>query len=51
MGFLPTWKEKIDDDIVWPSWYLRLSKYKPFVNQSNIQKCEEILKERIKEYA
>jgi hypothetical protein len=52
MGFLPTWKEKIDDDIVWPSWELRLSKYKPFAfNQSNIQKCEDILKERIKEYA
>jgi hypothetical protein len=32
MNFLPTWKKKIDDDIIWPSWELRCRKYASFLN-------------------
>jgi hypothetical protein len=52
MGFLPAWKKEITDDIIWPNWELRLRKYQPFIfDQEKIQKFEDILKEKIKEYA
>jgi len=52
MGFLPNWKKQIQEDIVWPEWELKLRKYQPFIfDQYKIQKFEDILKEKIKEYA
>jgi hypothetical protein len=52
MGFLPVWKKEIQEDIIWPSWELKLRKYQPLLfDQDKIQKFESILKEKIKEYA
>ena len=31
MEFLPMWKRKIQDDIIWPSWCIKIDKYTPFV--------------------
>jgi hypothetical protein len=50
MNFLPMWKKKILDDIVWPEWYKRISKYKPFVHYNKV-KFKNILKEAYNEYA
>jgi len=48
MGFLPVWKKEIQEDVVWPDWELKLRKYQPFIfDQYNIQKFEDILRERI----
>jgi hypothetical protein len=50
MGFIGVWKKQIDDDIIWPNWELKLRKYKPFAfDQYMIQKCEDLLKERIRD--
>ena len=52
MGFLPNWKKQIQEDIVWPEWELKLTKYQPFIfDQYKIQKFEDILREKIREYA
>ena len=52
MGFLPNWKKQIQEDIVWPEWELKLRKYQPFIfDQYKIQKFEDILREKIREYA
>ena len=52
MDFLPVWKKKIEEDIIWPDWELKLRKYQPFLfDQNMIQKFEDILKDKIKEYA
>ena len=48
MGFLPVWKKEIEEDIIWPNWEMKLRKYQPFIfDQYNVQKFEDILKERI----
>ena len=31
MNFLPMWKKKIDDDIIFPVWERRILKYTPFI--------------------
>jgi len=31
MNFLPMWKKKIDDDIIWPTWQKKIEKYTPFL--------------------
>ena len=49
MNFLPTWKNKISDDIVWPKWNLLIQKYTPFVVYNDI-KCKNLLLEKIEEY-
>lgn len=52
MGFLKVWKKEITDDIIWPNWELKMRKYQPFIfDQDKIQKFEDILKEKIREYA
>ena len=52
MGFLKVWKKEITDDIIWPNWELKMRKYQPFIfDQEKIQKFEDILKEKIREYA
>lgn len=50
MNFLPMWEKRIDDDIIWPSYQLKLRKYEPFV-VSETSKVKNILKEKIKEHA
>ena len=48
LGFLPVWKKQITEDIIWPSWELKLRKYQPLLfDQYKIQKFEDILRERI----
>jgi len=50
MNFLPMWQRKIQDDIIWPKWETKLTKYKPFVYYDK-QKMKSILKEMVKEHA
>lgn len=52
MEFLPVWKKEIEEDIIWPNWEMKLRKYQPFLfDQNTVQKFEDILREKIKEYA
>jgi hypothetical protein len=44
------WSKKIEDDIIWPNWEMKILKYKPFLNYDKV-KFKAILKEKIKEYA
>lgn len=50
MNFLPMWKKKILDDIVWPMWCRRIVKYKPFIVFDK-NKLKTVLRESYKEYA
>jgi hypothetical protein len=50
MNFMPMWHRKIGDDIIWPKWEKRLTKYKPFVNYDK-PKLKTLLKEMVKEHA
>jgi hypothetical protein len=50
LGFIEKWNSKIEDDIVWPEYELRIRKYKPFL-EYNESKCKSILKEKVKESA
>lgn len=50
MNFLPMWSKKIEDDILWPDWKMRIIKYKPFLHYDK-DKFKRILKEKYKEYA
>ena len=48
MGFFNLW-QKMDDDIIWPSWKMKCEKYIPFIDYDH-NKYKIILKEKIKEY-
>ena len=48
MGFFPMWERKIDDDIIWPNWKLKIEKYMPFIHYDK-PKLKSILKENIHE--
>jgi hypothetical protein len=48
MGFLPMWERKIQDDIIWPNWKLKIEKYTPFIHYDK-PKLKSILKENIHE--
>jgi len=48
MDFLPMWKRKVDDDIIFPDWYRRIRKYTPFVNYDKM-KFKEIVKTKVRE--
>lgn len=50
LNFFPMWTKKIDDDIVWPDFKMKVEKYTPFLNYDK-KKFKEILREKIKEYA
>jgi hypothetical protein len=50
MGFLPMWTKKISDNVVWPTYKLKIEKYTPFIIYDK-QKFKEILKESLKDYA
>ena len=47
LNFLPRWKKEINDDIIWPSHYRLIIKYKPFVEYDK-EKFKNILKENIR---
>lgn len=49
LNFTPRWKKEIVDDIIWPSHYRLISKYKPFITYDK-EKLKQILKEKIKHY-
>jgi len=50
MGFFPMWERKIQDDIIWPNWKLKIEKYTPFLNYDK-PKLKSILKDNIHENA
>ena len=37
LNFLPVWKTKITDTIIWPIWQSKIIKYSPFVPQDVIR--------------
>lgn len=43
IGFLQFWKDKIDDSIVWPDYYMRIKKYSTFL-QYDKERYTNILK-------
>jgi hypothetical protein len=45
MGFFPMWEKKIQDDIIWPNWKLKIVKYTPFI-QYDKAKFKAIVKEQ-----
>ena len=45
MNFFPMWEKKIKDDIIWPNWKLKLTKYAPFLHYDKV-KFKGILKEQ-----
>ena len=50
MNFLPMWHRKIQDDIIWPKWETKITKYRPFLHYDK-NKLKSILKEMVKEHA
>ena len=50
MGFFPMWERKIQDDIIWPNWKLKIEKYTPFITYDKL-KLKSILKDNIHENA
>jgi hypothetical protein len=44
VNFFPYWNKHIDDNVLWPSLYMKIMKYKPFVSFDS-QKCKKILKD------
>lgn len=48
MNFLPMWDKKIDDDIIWPDWSMKIKKYSTFLHYDKI-KFKNILIEKIKD--
>lgn len=50
MNFFPMWNRKIDDDIIWPNWRLKVEKYTPFIHYEKV-KFKNILKEVVMEHA
>jgi hypothetical protein len=47
LNFLPQWKKQITDDIIWPSNYRLITKYKPFIEYDKV-KYRNFLKEKIR---
>jgi len=50
MNFFPMWDRKIDEDIIWPNWCLKVKKYTPFIQYDKV-KFRNILKEIVSEHA
>jgi hypothetical protein len=44
MGFFPMWDKKIQDDLIWPNWKLKIEKYTPFIRYDKA-KFKAIVKE------
>jgi hypothetical protein len=43
LNFLPMWKRKINDDIIWPEFCKKVEKYTPFIPK-DIEKYKKILR-------
>ena len=43
LKFMGMWDKKIDDDIVWPNWKMKLERYSPFINYDR-NKFKQLLK-------
>ena len=43
LKFMSMWDKKIDDDIVWPNWKMKLERYSPFINYDR-NKFKQLLK-------
>jgi T4 gene Gp59 loader of gp41 DNA helicase/T4 gene Gp59 loader of gp41 DNA helicase C-term len=50
MNFIPMWKERIDDDLLWPKLHNTMVKYRPFIHCDEA-KMKVILVKKVKEYA
>jgi hypothetical protein len=50
LGCMPRWEKQITEDIIWPTHQRIIKKYTPFILYDK-EKCKQILKEKIKEYA
>jgi hypothetical protein len=50
LGCMPKWEKQITEDIIWPTHRRIIKKYTPFILYDK-EKCKQILKEKIKEYA
>ncbi len=37
LNFLPVWKTKISDTIIWPIWQTKIAKYSPFLPQDTVK--------------
>lgn len=48
LNFFPMWKEKISDDVIWPSLELKYKKYVPFLNIDK-QTFKSIIKDVMRE--
>lgn len=48
MNFLPMWDSKVDEDIIYPNWSLKVKKYTPFVDYDR-PKYTNIIKQKIKD--
>ena len=46
MKFFPMWNKKINDDIIWPNWCMKVEKYTPFMVYDK-PKFKNILKEAV----
>jgi len=44
MGFFSMWEKKIDDDIIWPQYYLKCIKYLPFIDYDKEKYKKIVLK-------
>jgi T4 gene Gp59 loader of gp41 DNA helicase len=49
LNFMPMWSNKIDDDIVWPNYKLKIEKYSPFIEYNKVR-LKTILKGQIDEH-
>lgn len=45
LGFFNHWNKNIEDSVLWPTIYRKLTKYKPFLHY-DIFKCRKILKDK-----
>ena len=50
LGCMPKWEKQITEDIIWPTHRRIIKKYTPFILYDK-ERCKQILKEKIKEYA
>jgi hypothetical protein len=50
LGCMPKWEKQITEDIIWPTHRRIIKKYTPFI-QYDKEKCKQMLKEKIKQYA
>ena len=50
LGCMPRWEKQITEDIIWPTHRRIIKKYTPFISYDK-ERCKQMLKEKIKQYA